>query len=128
MYIHITLLVFSRADGLYLDVEKNVDGAPMPVLIHTYLSSSNTNSRSGRQQRMDFYDDDENALIDFNDKFLKGLGKDNPLWPTVRSTQSGSMTKEVFLDSMIHFTKYLPKDQGKDGKFTFLVTDSHVSR
>ena len=127
MYTHITLLVFSRADGLYLDVGENIDGAPMPVLIHTYTSSS-TKSRSARQQRIDLYDDDENRLIDFNEKFLKGLGQDNPLCLTVRTTQSGSMTKEVFLDSMIHFTKYLPKDQGKDGKFTFLVTDSHVSR
>ena len=127
MYIHITLLVFSRSDGLYHNKEENIDGAPMPVLIHT-CSASAKNSKTARQQRIDMYNHDENTLVDLNQKYLEGLDSDNPLDLTVRTTQSGSMTKEIFLDSMVHFTKHLAKDQGKNGKFTFLVADSHVSR
>ena len=98
MYTHITLLVFSRSDGLYLNNGESIDGAPMPVLVHTNSKSGN-NSKTGRQARIALYDDDENTLVDLNPKYLAGISEDNPLDLTVRTTSSGSMTKELFLDS-----------------------------
>ena len=114
MYSHITLLIFSQADGLYLDVEEKIDGAPMPLLIH----SGPTKHKSGnaREQRIKLYHENEDTFIELDSRFLEGLSDKNPLQLTVQATQSGSMTKEIFLDAMIHFTKHLPDDQGKDGK------------
>ena len=114
MYTHITVLVFSQADGLYMNVEENIDGAPMPVLIHS--AQAQIKSGNARQQRIQLYQENEDTFIDLDPRFLEGFSEDNPLQLTVQATLNGSMTKEFFLDSMIHFTKHLPKDQGKDGK------------
>ena len=126
MYAHITLLVFSRADGLYLDTKEEIDGCPMPMLIHTGKKSGQ--ARTARQERIQLYNKDEDTLIDLNPKFLEGFTEDNPLGITVRTHPSGSMNKTLFFDGMVHFTKQLPKDQGVNGFYSFLAMDSHVSR
>ena len=38
------------------------------------------------------------------------------------------MTKELFLDAVLHYTKHLDPDQGPNGSYVFLLLDSHVSR
>ena len=127
MYSHITLVVFSRADGLYLDTEENIDGCPMPMLIHTNPNMS-SEAKTGRPLRLDLYHEDENTMIELDPKYCEGISEANPLHITIRTHKSGSMNKNLFFDSMIHFTKQLPKDQGKDGRFCFLTMDAHVSR
>ena len=94
MYAHITLLVFSRADGLYLDTKEEIDGCPMPMLIHTGKKSGQ--ARTARQERIQLYNEDEDTLIDLNPKFLEGFTEDNPLGITVRTYPSGSMNKTLF--------------------------------
>ena len=79
MFAHITLLVFSRADGLYLDVEQGIDGGPMPVLIHS--GQATIKVRNARQQRIKLYQDNKDTLIDLDPKFVEGLSEDNPLRP-----------------------------------------------
>ena len=126
MYAHITLVVFSRADGLYLDIKEDIDGCPMPMLIHT--SKTKDKADTSRQKRMNLYDEDEDTLIDLHPRFTEGFTEDNPLNLTVRTHGNGSIDKSLFFDAMAHFTRQLPKDQGKDGAFSFLAMDSHVSR
>ena len=71
MYAHITLLVFSRADGLYLDTKEEIDGCPMPMLIHT--SKTKDKAETSRQKIMNLYDEDEDTLIDLTQDLQRGL-------------------------------------------------------
>jgi glutamine cyclotransferase len=62
------------------------------------------------------------------DRFTQGLTEeDKNLGITIRSSTNGSMTKLLFLDAVLHYIKNLPSDQGADGKYAFLLLDSHVS-
>ena len=72
MYSHITLVVFSRADGIYLDTEEKIDGCPMPMLIHTNPNMSGK-ALTGRQLRLDLYHEDENTMVELDSKYLEGI-------------------------------------------------------
>ena len=123
---HITLAIFSRADGVYKDASNDNHGSPMPMIIHA--GGGKDSNKSAREKRMELYDQTINDDIGIRGSYTKGFDEENPLGIMVRATHNGSMTKDIFVDACIHFVKNLPPDQGKDGAWSFLLLDSHVSR
>ena len=123
---HLTVAMFSRSDGKYKDEVAKIEGCPMPLFI--YSSPEDKDSRNNVEKRIGLYE--EQDTIAFNaERFNQGFTSDDKLIGlTLRSSKNGSMTKELFLDAVIHFIKYLPSDQGANGKYIFLLLDSHVSR
>ena len=67
-------------------------------------------------------------FVNVDPNYTKGFDPKNSLCIAVRTSSSGSMTKDLFLDTMLHYVKYIAADQGPNGKFDFLLLDSHVSR
>ena len=125
--MHITLAVFSKSNGYYKNDSAGIDGAPMPMVIHTkQTSSSKQKGVSAIEKRILLYKQDDFINVDPN--YSEGFDPENPLGITVRTSSSGSMTKDLFLDAMLHYVKHLAADQGPNGKFVFLLLDSHVSR
>jgi hypothetical protein len=124
-HTHISLCVFSKSNGRYKDDSAGIEGAPMPLVIHT-KSLSKDKGKSALEKRIGLYKPDE--FIDVPSAFSEGISNDNPLGITIRTSNSGSMTKELFLDAMLHYVKSLGSDQGENGKYVFLLLDSHVSR
>ena len=107
----------------------SMEGAAPPFIVHTNQSESATTNAA----------QNENDSIKLSSRFVEGLqnpnsGFDayfkqvNPNRFTVRSTKSGSMTQEIFLDWCIHFVKHLPKGQGQGGTAHLLFLDGHASR
>ena len=125
---HITLAVFSKSNGHYKNIEEGLDGAPMPVVIHTDKSSKDQ-GKTPVEKRIELYNNGEDDdFISVGERFTAGFDPKNPLGITVRSSTNGSMTKELFLDTVLHYVKHFAEDQGPTGKYTFLLLDSHVSR
>ena len=125
---HITLAVFSKANGMYKDVGAGIEGAPMPMIIHT-KSKKAEEGATGIEKRMALFDDgDEDSEFEFDTSYQEGITEENPLGVTVRTSNSGSMTKELFLDAVFHYINSLSPAQGSNGVWTFLLLDSHVSR
>jgi hypothetical protein len=83
---------------------------------------------SAIEKRLSLYE--EQDTIPFDDKrFSEGFTMgDRNLGIAIRSSPNGSMTKVLFLDGILHFIKNIPSDQGANGKYSFLLLDSHVSR
>jgi hypothetical protein len=127
---HVSIVVFSKSNGWYKDDEACINGAPPPMIIHSKPSSSSKDKgSSAREKRMQLYDSggaDDDVMVD--QSYLEGFTPSNPLGITVRTSTNGSMTKELFLDLACHFVRHLGPDQGSKGMYTFLLTDSHVSR
>eukprot|EP00531_Pseudo-nitzschia_arenysensis_P020314 CAMPEP_0116121844 /NCGR_PEP_ID=MMETSP0329-20121206/3908_1 /TAXON_ID=697910 /ORGANISM="Pseudo-nitzschia arenysensis, Strain B593" /LENGTH=1159 /DNA_ID=CAMNT_0003615673 /DNA_START=16 /DNA_END=3493 /DNA_ORIENTATION=- len=122
---HVSLCVFSKSNGRYKDDSMGIEGAPMPMIIHSKPSKKN-NGADARESRMNLYTPDE--FIDVPISYTDGISDHNPLGITIRTSNNGSMTKELFLDAMLHYVKGLSSDQGPSGKYVFLLLDSHVSR
>ena len=81
---HITLAVFSRSNGHYKNKSTGIEGAPMPMVIHTKASSS-TMGKSGPspiEKRVALYEEQE--FIDVDLGYLEGFSQDNPLGITVK--------------------------------------------
>ena len=124
--VHLSLAIFSCSNGKYKDESANIEGAPMPFMIHS--SPENQDGMSAIERRLSLYDEQDTIPFD-EDRFTQGFIRENKsLGITIRSSANGSMTKVLFLDAVLHFIKNIPSDQGADGKYTFLLLDSHVSR
>lgn len=123
---HITLAIFSRADGIYKDESNGIHGSPMPMVIHA--GTKKNDGKSVREKRIKLYDQEPDDEIAIRELYTAGFNRKNPLGIAVRVTSNGSMTKEIFFDACIHFVRNLPPDHGKNGLWCFLLLDSHVSR
>ena len=123
---HISLCVFSKSNGHYKDDIAGIEGAAMPLIIHSKSSSKNKDGTNALEKRMRLYNPEE--YINVPSAFSEGITFENPLGLTIRTSNNGSMTKEIFLDAMLHYVKSLGADQGQNGKYVFLLLDSHVSR
>ena len=125
---HLSLLVFSTANGKYKDKAAKIEGAAPPMMIHSKPSSKKDNT-SATERRINLYNDPDLDTEHINDKYTDGLERYNKnLGMKVFTSSSGSMTKELFLDAMKHLIEHLSSKQGADGTYTFLLMDSHVSR
>ena len=124
--LHLTVAMFSHSDGKYKDEVIKIEGCPMQLFI--YSSPEDKDSGNHVEKRISLYK--EQDTVAFNTKrFNQGFTNDDKLIGlTLRSFKNGSMTKELFLDAIIHFIKHLPSDQDANGKYIFLLLDSHVSR
>ena len=109
-------------DSLYQHTEDQIDGSPMPVLVHTgkYLASPG----NACQQQIVLYNDDGDTVFSIDEHFFDGLSKDNPLSITVQVTPSGSMTKEIFFRFHASFHK---KSSQKSGTRWIFFCDSQFS-
>ena len=123
---HLSFAMFSCSNGKYKDQSANIEGAPMPMMIHS--SPDGQDGMSAIEKRLHLYEEQDTILFD-EDRFNEGFTReDKNLGITVRSSPNGSMTKVLFLDAALHFIKNNPSDQGASGKYSFLLLDSHVSR
>ena len=123
---HLSFAMFSCSNGKYKDQSANIEGSPMPMMIHS--SPEKQDGRSPIERRLGLYEKEDTILFD-EDRFTQGFTEeDKNLGITIRSSTNGSMTKLLFLDAVLHYIKNLPSDQGADGKYAFLLLDSHVSR
>ena len=125
---HITLAVFSKANGHYKNIKEGIDGAPMPVVIHTDKNSKDKGATPIEKRIALYGDGEDDGFVCVHERYTEGFDPENPLGITVRSSTNGSMTKELFLDTVLHYVKHFADDQGPTGKYTFLLLDSHVSR
>ena len=126
---HVSLAVFSKSNGWYKDNAAGIHGAPPPMIIHSkHQASSKGKNATAMEKRMELYNtqEDDDVLVD--QSYLDGISPGNPIGFTIRTTANGSMTKEIFFDLVCHYVRHLGPNQGPEGKFTFLLTDSHVSR
>ena len=126
---HVTLAVFSKSNGHYKDRNAGIEGAPLPMVIHTKVSSS-SKEKGGTpiEKRMALYENSKDDIVTVGAQYTEGFSPKNPLDITVRTSSNGSMTKEVFFDAMLYYVKNLAPEQGPQGKYVFLLLDSHVSR
>ena len=126
---HVTLVVFSTSDGKYEDQDAKIDGAPPPIIIHSKgkAKKGKDTSTTPAEKRMDLYDNDPSP-VDVDSRFHEGLGDSEHLGIKVLTSVNGSMTKELMPEVADHIIKHLRPDQGINGKYTFLLMDSHVSR
>ena len=126
---HLSLLVFSTANGKYKDKAANIDGAAPLMMIHSKPSSKKDNA-SAAERRINLYNQQLDADTQhIDDKYTDGLERYNRnLGMKVFTSPSGSMTKELFLEAMKHLIEHLSSKQGENGIYTFLLMDSHVSR
>ena len=123
---HLSLLVFSQANGKYKDKAANIEGAAPPMMIHSQQSSNKDNTTAAAR-RIDLYNNpDTEPLV--KDRYTEGLERFKNLGMKVCTSVNGSMTKELFLPAMKHLIENLPSKQGANGFYTFLLMDSHVSR
>ena len=124
---HVTVVVFSKSNGWYKDDDNGINGALPPMIIHSKPSPKEKGTTS-LEKRLQLYsaNADDDILVD--QSYLEGLSEGNPLGITVQTSTNGSMNKELFLDLACHYTRHLGPDQGPGGMYTFLLTDSHVSR
>ena len=123
---HVTLIAFSRSDGKYHDKLANIEGAAPPIIIHAQGQKNRKDTTTASEKRMKLYDDPILPKVDH--KFLDGLDDHKDLGLEVLTSINGSMTKELFPFVCSHIIEYLAADQGSNGKYTFLLMDSHVSR
>ena len=123
---HLSLLVFSHANGKYKDKAASIEGAAPPMMIHSKQSSKKDNTTAA-ERRIDLYNDPDTESP-VNDKYTEGLERYRNLGMKVCTSVNGSMTKELFLLAMKHLIENLPSKQGASGMYTFLLMDSHVSR
>ena len=121
---HVSLAVCSSANGQYKDQRANIEGAPMPMVIHS--AREQQDGRTPLQRRLSLYEEQE--TVQFDDNCTVGFTEGKSLGVTVRTSSNGSMTKELFLDLVLHLIKHLPTNQGADGMYSFLLLDNHVSR
>ena len=92
----------------------------MPMVIHTkQVSSSKQKGTSAIEKRVLLYEQDDFINVDPN--YTKGFDPKNPQGITVRTSSSGSVKKDLFLDAMLHYVKYLAADQGPNIKFFSLT-------
>jgi hypothetical protein len=125
---HVTVVVFSKSNGWYKDDAANISGAAPPMIIHSKPSMNKDKGASAIDKRMRLYEAGEDDDIIVDQSYLDGITPGNPLGLTIRTSTNGSMTKELFLDLVLHYVRHLGPEQGPRGKYTFLLTDSHVSR
>ena len=126
---HLSLLVFSQANGKYRDKAANIEGAAPPMMIHS-KQSSKKDSTTPAERRINLYNEpDVDTEPSVDDKYTEGLDRYNTnLGMKVFTSPNGSMTKELFLEAMKHLIEHLSSKQGANGLYTFLLLDSHVSR
>jgi hypothetical protein len=125
---HVSVAKFSRSDGKYKDKRAKIEGAPMPLVIHSVTSSKKKgkSAESAIEKRIELYSDQEEVPV--KDKYMDGFEEHDDLGIKVCTTIGGSMTKELFLVAVIHFIENLPPTHGANGRYSFLLLDSHVSR
>ena len=136
---HTTVMVTTRADGMYCVPKDGIEGAAPPFVIHSnkrgqkdYDSSTRSlidveNSRVDMcksSQSHGLYTSEESTGCDD----LPLSSSDHGYGFDARSTNNGSMEQHIFLDFAVHFVKHLPSDQGKDKKAHMLHLDGHGSR
>jgi hypothetical protein len=125
---HLSLLVFSTANGKYKDKAAKIEGAAPPMMIHSKQSSKKDNTTAA-ERRIDLYNEPDADTEHIDDKYTDGLERYNKnLGMKVFTSSNGSMTKELFLEAMKHLIEHLSSKQGANGMYTFLLMDSHVSR
>ena len=123
---HVSLVVFSRSDGKYK--VGNIEGAPPPIIVHTKQEKKEKEKGPGAiDKRINLYEEDQ-SLTHVDEKYLEGLEGFEHLGLKVLTSNSGSMTKELFIAVAHHIIDNLAADQGIDGKYFFMLLDSHVSR
>jgi hypothetical protein len=71
--IHCSVAQFSRGDGKYKDAKAKIEGAPMPMVIHSIQSKKKSNSSiSAAERRIGLYDE-QLEIPQENDKFTDGF-------------------------------------------------------
>ena len=71
---HITLAVLSSADGRYRDEnDEDIEGMPLPVIIHSSSKKANKNNLSAIEQRAGFYDADPIKTASVEEQFAAAL-------------------------------------------------------
>ena len=124
---HVTVAMFSRADGKYRDKLNNIQGAPPPMIIHSKPERKEKDPSTATEKRIGLYDDSQ-ELPEVDDRFLDGLDEYTDLGLKVFSSPNGSMTKVLFPEVCKHIIENLSPEQGENGKYTFVLMDCHVSR
>jgi 3-dehydroquinate dehydratase len=85
------------------------------MIIHTKKEQKAKNHSNATleaaQARMDLFDQSPDDLTKLDARFFEGLSPNNPLGITVRTSQNGSMTKELFMTLVVHFVRYLPEER-----------------
>jgi hypothetical protein len=124
---HVSVVVFSKSNGWYKDAAAGINGAPPPMIIHS-KPSKDKGASNAMEKRMQLYHASVDDEFLSDQSYFEGISEGNPLGVTIRTSTNGSMTKELFLDMACHYVRHLGPDQGSHGMYTFLLTDSHVSR
>ena len=136
MNSHVTAGIFSRADGRYRFPAAGVEGAPGPAVVHADPSLKGKSASAAEKAKtgeLNGAKQSPSDPVEINPRFLTNLGNPeaqtsherNPLGVLPRTTASGSVTQERFLDLAIHFVQSLPEDQ--KGKPVILLVDGKVA-
>ena len=126
---HMSLALFSTATGYYREEAAGVEGAVLPVLIHsTTKKNAKKDLQTTAENRIDLYNANLSHEEDVEPRFLRGLERFGGLDLKVCVSKNGSMTKELFLEVVNYFINQLPKHLGAGNQFSFLLLDGHVSR
>jgi len=113
------LLRVASCKGLYRDVAKGiVDGACGPILIHADKSKSKEKEAEERVRQRNGETPTETST-----SLRWSIALDNIPDVKVETTNSGSMTQEVFLTYAKHFVESLPTDHEP----VILFLDGHAS-
>ena len=150
MALHISICLTTCAAGGFCIPSRGIDGAPPPFLIISdanakddvefeQLSTQEQAETIANQTADDeiavkeavvraFFPGIEDINVQDADELNKRLQELNPNGLAFRATKSGSMKKNVFMDFIEHFAKYLPKGQGPTGHWVVLFVDWHGSR
>lgn len=121
--------------GRYCIPELGIEGAAGPGLFHTdkTVAASKSAAEKAESGELNCVNQSVDEVITIKRRYLENLGGEgekewqrNPLGILPRTTKTGSVTQERFLDLAVHFVQSLPKAQR--GKPVLLILDGHASR
>ncbi len=118
MNMHITACITTRSDGIYRDLENEIEGAPGPLLIHTDKSKTKGKEAEERERQRKGETPSHPELAN---RFKENIEGPEVI---VSSTHSGSMTQEMFFLFAEHFISCLPENSDP----VILLLDGHGSR
>jgi len=125
---HLSLVVFSTANGQYKNDAAGIQGAPLPVLIHSSRKKNDKEILSPAKRRISLYNHDPDDDNHVDERYLTGLESFKNLDLKVFTTPKGSMEKETFVQMVPWMTARLPSHLGANGQYSFLLLDGHISR
>jgi hypothetical protein len=119
MNMHVTACITTCANGCYKDKEHSIHGACGPLLIHTHSTTKTKEKDKAERTRQRMGEEPMPALVPR--PFKEGI---NIPEIDVFTTNSGSMTQEIFYNYAKHFVANLTPDH--EPKIIFLI--GHASR